>query len=65
MAWKPMPLEEAYMLLESAPTDTASLSSDDAQKLREAYLVMRGDLSGEEIKAVVEGEFGPLDSVHR
>ena len=64
MAWKPMRLEEAYMFLESAPTDTASLSTEDAQKLREAYLVMRGDLSGEEIKAVVEAEFGPLDSVH-
>ena len=56
-----MPLEEAYMLLESAPTDTASLSTEDAQKLREAYFVMRGDLSGEEIRAVVETEFGQLD----
>ena len=36
-----MPLEEAYMLLESAPTDTAGLSTEDAQKLREAYFVMR------------------------
>ena len=61
MGWRPMPLEEAYMLLESAPTDTASLSSEDAQKLREAYFVMRGDLSAEEIRAVVEAEFGQLD----
>ena len=56
-----MRLEEAYMFLESAPADTASLSTEDAQKLREAYLVMRGDLSGEEIRAVVEAEFGQLD----
>ena len=63
MAWKPMRLEEAYMFLESAPTDTTSLSTEDARKLREAYFVMRGDLSAEEIKAVLEAEFDRLGKV--
>jgi hypothetical protein len=61
MAWKLMPLEEAFKLLESAPRDTASLSAEDARKLREAYLVMRGDLAEDEIRAALEADFGPID----
>ena len=61
MAWKLMPLEEAFKLLESAPHDTASLSAEDARKLREAYLVMRGDLAEDEIRAALEADFGPVD----
>ena len=61
MAWKLMPLEEAFKLLESAPRDTASLSAEDVRKLREAYLVMRGDLTEDEIRAVLEADFGPID----
>ena len=63
MAWKLMPLEEAFKLLESAPRDTASLSAEDARKLREAYLVMRGDLAEDEIRAALEADFGPIDWV--
>ena len=54
-----MPLEEAFKLLEWAPRDTASLSAEDARKLREAYLVMRGDLAEDEIRAALEADFGP------
>ena len=61
MAWKLMPLEEAFKLLESAPHDTASLSAEDARKLREAYLVMRGYLAEDEIRAALEADFGPID----
>ena len=56
-----MPLEEAFKLLELAPRDTASLSAEDARKLREAYLVMRGDLGEDEIRAALEADFGPID----
>ena len=56
-----MPLEEAFKLLEWAPPDTANLSAEDARKLREAYLVMRGDLGEDEIRAALEADFGPVD----
>ena len=70
-----MPLEEAYMVLESGQYRTSSMSAIQARRLREAssmsaiqarrlreaHLVMVGQLAGDEIRAVLEAEFGPLD----
>ena len=56
-----MPLEEAYKVLESEPSRMSSLSALQARRLREAQLVMLGQLAEDEIRAVLEAEFGPLD----
>ena len=61
MPWTLMPLEEAYKVLESGPCRKPSLSAMQARRRREAELVMLGQLAQDEIRAVLEAEFGPLD----
>jgi len=52
--------EEADTVIESVPPDTATLSAEEARRLREAHLVKMRDLSEEEIRAELEASFGPL-----
>ena len=62
MPWKPMSEEVAEELIKSRRADDATtLSPSEARKLREAHLVMRGDLSEDEVRAELEAEFGRLD----
>jgi hypothetical protein len=54
--------EVAKELIKSRPADDATtLSPTEARKLREAHLVKRGGLSGDEVRDELEAEFGALD----
>lgn len=54
-----MRLEEAWKVLEfGAPRQ---VSREHPRKLREAQLVVQGHLTEDEIRGVLETEFGPLD----
>jgi hypothetical protein len=53
--------EEAEELIKSQPPNPVSLSAAESRRLKEAYLVKRGDLSEDEIRAELEVEHGPLD----
>jgi hypothetical protein len=61
MAWEPMSPEKAKLVLDSAPPYSHSPSAPEFKQRREAALMLRGDLSPEEIRVRLEPEFGPLD----
>jgi hypothetical protein len=53
--------EKAKLVLDSAPPYSHSPSAPEFKQRREAALMLRGDLSPEEIRVRLEPEFGPLD----